>query len=155
MAAREHAARQAAEKIGEGVEGFVADCVASLRKETATLCEEMLSSMKGGKTGVHQKTLNRLVKFIDEFKALNFVGDNQLEQELERVKREFLSHSAEEYRDSEFARKRLENGLKNLADNARDMARQDAMELVENFGQMGVRRFHIESESVSAEAKVA
>jgi hypothetical protein len=157
MEAREHAARQAAEKIGEGVEGFVSDCVASLRKETAKLCEEMLSSMKGGKTGVHQKTLNRLVKFIDEFKALNFVGDSQLEDELERVKREFLSQSAEQYRDSEFARERLENGLKNLASTARDMARQDSRELVESFGQMGVRRFHIESEpeSVSAEAKVA
>jgi hypothetical protein len=152
MAARENAARQAAEKIGEGVEGFVADCVASLRKETAKLCEEMLSSMKGGKTGVHQKTLNRLVKFIDEFKALNFVGDSQLEDELERVKREFLSQSAEEYRDSGYARERLESGLKHLANTARDMARQDARELVENFGQLGVRRFHIESE---AEAKVA
>ena len=159
MRARETAARQAAEKINEGVEGFVADCVASLREQTAKLCEDMLSSMREGKTGVHQKTLNRLVKFIDEFKALNFIGDRQLEEELERVKREFLSQTAEEYRDSDYARQRLQTGLTALADTARDMARQDNRELVERFGQLGVRKFHVdtvlESDAAVAETKVA
>lgn len=159
MQARENAAREAAEKINEGVEGFVADCVASLREQTASLCEDMLGSMREGKTGVHQKTLNRLVKFIDEFKSLNFVGDRQLEEELERVKHEFLSHTADEYRDSAYARQRLQDGLKDLADTARDMARQDSRELVERFGQMGVRRFIVEPDTTavneSANTKVA
>lgn len=156
MRAREQAAREAADKINEGVEGFVAECVASMREQTAKLCEDMLESMRDGKTGVHQKTLNRLVKFIDEFKALNFVGDSQLEDELERIKREFLSRSAEEYRDSDHARQRLQDGLKNLADTAREMAQQDSRELVERFGQMGVRRFHVEpAEENVTSAKVA
>ena len=48
----------------------------------------MLTSMRSGKTdGVHQKTLNRLVKFIDDFKSLNFAGDNEMEQQLDRVRR--------------------------------------------------------------------
>lgn len=157
--AREQAVRQATEKISQGVEGFVTDCVASLRQETAKLCEDMLSSMRDGKTGVHQKTLNRLVKFIDEFKALNFVGDSQLEEELERVKRELLSQSAEEYRDSDHARQRLQTGLRNLADTARDMVTQDSRDLVERFGQMGVRRFHVDpatdENAVCSESKVA
>lgn len=147
MQARANAARQAADKISQGVEGFVADCVASLREQTAKLCEDMLSSMREGKTGVHQKTLNRLVNFIDEFKSLNFVGDRQLEEELERVKRELLSRSAEEYRDSDGARRRLQNGLESLAGTAREMVKQDNRELVERFGQMGVRRFHVADES--------
>lgn len=159
MRAREAAARQAADKINQGVEGFVAECVASMRAETAKLCEDMLASMRDGKTGVHQKTLNRLVKFIDEFKALNFVGDRQLEEELERVKREFLSQNAEEYRDSDHARQRLQDGLKNLADTAREMARQDNREIVERFGQMGVRRFHVDpvldEPAACSESKVA
>ena len=51
---------------------FVADCVASLREQTATLCEEMLQSISDGKTeGVHQKTLNRLIRFIDQFRQMN------------------------------------------------------------------------------------
>ena len=155
MQARENAARQAAEKISQGVEGFVADCVASMREQTAQLCEDMLSSMREGKTGVHQKTLNRLVKFIDEFKQLNFVGDRQLEEELERVKRELLSRSAEEYRDSDGARQRLQDGLRNLATTAKEMAAQDSRELVERFGQLGVRKFHVEQEENVTQAKVA
>jgi len=159
MQARENAARQAAEKINAGVEGFVADCVSSLREQTARLCEDMLASMREGKTGVHQKTLNRLVKFIDEFKSLNFVGDRQLEDELERVKREFLSQTAGEYRDSDYARQKLQSGLTALADTAREMARQDSRELVERFGQMGVRKFHMEpaenEHAACAESKVA
>ena len=146
--AREEAVKQAAEKINHGVETFISDCVASLREQTAALCEEMLESMKQGKTGVHQKTLNRLVKFIDEFKTLNFVGDRQLEEQLERMRQEFLGRTAEEYRDSEHYRRKLREGLRNLADTARDMAQGSSQGLVEQFGQMGRRRFHmVEAES--------
>ena len=143
--AREMAVQQAAEKINQGVETFISDCVASLRQQTAALCEEMLESMKSGKTGVHQKTLNRLVKFIDEFKTLNFVGDRELEEQLERMRQEFLGRTAEQYRDSDYYRRKLRDGLRNLADTARDMAQSGSNGLVEQFGQMGRRRFHMEA----------
>ncbi len=149
--AREAAVRQAAEKINRGVETFISDCVASLREQTATLCEEMLESMKAGKSGVHQKTLNRMVKFIDEFKTLNFVGDRDLEEQLERMRQEFLGRTAEQYRDSEYYRRKLRDGLRNLADTARDMAQSGSNGLAEQFGQMGRRRFHL---AVAAESVV-
>jgi hypothetical protein len=120
-----------------------------MREQTARLCEEMLESMKSGKTGVHQKTLNRLVKFIDEFKTLNFVGDRQLEEQLERVRQEFLTRPAEQYRDSEFYRGKLRDGLQSLADTAREMSRQDNRQLVEQFGQLGRRKLHLGSESAA------
>ncbi len=109
--AREQAAQSAAERIRQGVQNFVGDCVASLRQQTAQLCEEMLESMRTGKTGVHQKTLNRLVRFIEEFKQLNFVGDHEMEAQLERVRQEFLLRTAEDYRDDGVARDRLQQGL--------------------------------------------
>jgi len=143
--AREQAVQEAAQRIHRGVEGFVSDCVASLREQTAKLCEEMLDSMKSGKTGVHQKTLNRLVKFIDEFKSLNFVGDVELEAQLNRVRQEFLTRPAEQYRDSAFYRGKLQTGLQSLADTAREMTRQDNRQLVEQFGQLGHRKLHIGS----------
>ncbi len=139
--ARSRAASEAHARIAEGVEGFVRDCVASLREQTATLCDEMLASMRNGKTGVHQKTLNRLVGFIDRFKALNFAGDTELEERLESVRRQFLTRSAEEYRDSDGAKDRLHAGIRVLADAARELAHADTREIVETFGQMGVRRF--------------
>ena len=103
----------------------------------------MLETIQSGKTGVHQRTLNRLIHFIDQFKQLNFVGDQQMEGQLEQMRQEFLSRTAEEYRDSDVARDRLQTGLRNLADAARDLAQRDARELVERFGQMGHRKFHL------------
>jgi hypothetical protein len=103
----------------------------------------MLASMRDGKTGVHQRTLNRLVDFIDHFKALNFAGDRDLEARLEEVRKEYLGRTAEEYRDNLGAQRRLDAGLRNLADEARRMARSDATEIVERFGQQGVRRFSL------------
>jgi len=141
--AREEAAQAAATRIQEGAQQFVADCVASLRQQTAQLCQEMLESMRSGKTGVHQKTLNRLVRFIDQFKQLNFVGDQEMETQLDRVRQEFLNRTAEEYRDNEHARTQLRQGLEGLAAVARDLAQQDSRELVERFGQLGLRKFNL------------
>lgn len=113
-----------------------------MRQETAALCEEMLASMSAGKTqGVHQKTLNRLVRFIDQFKELNFAGDRQMEEQLERVRREFLTRTAEQYRDSTASQARLRTGICHLRDKARELVQEDASEIVARFGQMGRRRF--------------
>ncbi len=139
--ARQKAASEASNKIRSGVESFVADCVASLREQTAQLCEDMLSSINNSETGVHQKTLNRLVRFIDQFKQMNFVNDWEMEQQLEQVKSQLLTKTAEEYRDSTTARNKLKQGLSQLADQARELAKQDVSEIVQRFGGMGQRRF--------------
>lgn len=148
--ARARAAEQAAELIRSEAQAFVSECVATLRTETARLCEEMLESIRSSKTGVHQKTLNRLIRFIDQFKQLNFVGDEQMEAELERVRRQFLQRSADEYRQSDTARASLETGLRALAETARSLAARDTRELVERFGQLGQRRFNLEVDSKAA-----
>ena len=143
IAAREQAAQQAAAKIRSETESFVADCVASLREQTAQLCEEMLSSINSGDTGVHQKTLNRLIRFIDQFKQMNFADDAVMEAELQKTRQELLSKSAQEYRDDAVARARLTQGLSRLADHARQLAHQDATDLVQRFGEMGRRKFQL------------
>jgi hypothetical protein len=143
--ARQKAAEQAGQKIRSDVETFVADCVASLREQTAQLCDDMLQSINTSETGVHQKTLNRLVRFIDQFKSMNFVNDQVMEKQLENVKKELLSKTADEYRDSAVARGRLKNGLSQLANQARQMAKQDATELVQRFGELGRRKFNLAS----------
>jgi hypothetical protein len=141
--ARERARLEAADKISAGVNAFVADCVATLRRETSELCEEMLESMKTGKTGVHQKTLNRLANFMDHFKQLNFAGDEELNDTLEGFRKEFLTMSAEQYRENHADQMKLQRGIRNLADTARQLAQQDAQEIVSRFGQMGVRKFNL------------
>jgi hypothetical protein len=143
MQARQQAAQMASRQIHEGVERFVADCVAALREQTAVLCDEMLQSINTSETGVHQKTLNRLVRFIDDFKQMNFVNDIEMEQRLQQVRQELLTRSAEEYRDSASARARLVNGLSRLRDQASQMARANSAELVQRFGEMGRRKFNL------------
>ena len=143
IAARQKAAQEASRKINQGVESFVADCVASLREQTAQLCDDMLHSINHSETGVHQKTLNRLVRFIDQFKQMNFVNDTVMEEQLENVRKELLSKTAEEYRDSTKARNRLVQGLSQLSNHAHQLAKQDASELVQRFGQVGVRKFNL------------
>lgn len=142
--ARNRAATEAAARIRNGTEAFVADCVATLRQETATLCGEMLESMSSGKMqGVHQKTLNRLVRFIDEFKQLNFAGDHDMDQQLDAIRKQFLTRTAEEYRDNTRAQAKLRTGLSRLRDTARELAEADTRAIVESFGQMGHRRFNL------------
>jgi Protein of unknown function (DUF3150) len=141
--ARQRAAQEAAQKIRSDAEAFVADCVATLRDQTATLCQEMLESINTSETGVHQKTLNRLVKFIEQFKSMNFVDDVEMAAKLEGVRKELLSRTAEEYRDSTKARNQLVSGLSQLRDSAKRLATQEAIELVQRFGEMGRRKFHL------------
>ena len=142
--ARAAVASQAAEKLARDTESFVSDCVANLREQTAQICDEMLASMKSGKTdGVHQKTLNRLLGFIDQFKTMNFAGDEALETMLANARRELLGLTAEEYRDSAAAQVQLTAGLKKLGEEARRLATQESREIVERFGKLGARRFSL------------
>jgi hypothetical protein len=143
LRARESAAHEAAQKIRVETDQFVAECVASLREQTAQLCGDMLQSIRTSETGVHQKTLNRLVRFIDQFKAMNFANDSVMEQQLEQVRKELLSRTAEEYRDSKVARQRLVQGLTQLSEHARQLAQADATEIVQRFGGLGRRKFSL------------
>ena len=67
----------------------------------------------------------------------------EMERQLENARKELLTKTAEEYRDSKSARTRLMNGLSQLAQHAQQLANQDASDLVQRFGQMGHRKFHL------------
>src|SRR5207253_771836 len=129
VSARQQAVHEATAKIRQDTEAFVADCVSTLREQTAQLCSDMLHSIQTGETGVHQKTLNRLIRFIEQFKQMNFANDAEMEQQLENVRKELLSKTAEEYRDSATARQRLVEGLGRLGEQARVLAQADATAL--------------------------
>jgi hypothetical protein len=141
--ARQKAAQTAGDKIKRDAESFVADCVATMREQTAQLCGEMLHSINNSETGVHQKTLNRLVRFIDHFKQMNFANDRAMEEQLEQVRKELLHKTAEEYRDSASAKSRLVHGLTQLSYKAKELAQADSKELVLRFGSMGRRKFNL------------
>ena len=116
------------------------DRLEKLREETARLASEVLATIDGSENGVHQRTLNRLTTFIDSFKSLNFAGDQQPEATLEKLRRDLLTRSAEDYRNDKGAMASLTEGLARLRENAVQLARSDAREVLARFGQMGARR---------------
>lgn len=137
---RRRLAEDATRRLQNDLDGFIRESVASLREETARLASDVLATIDGSENGVHQRTLNRLSTFIDSFRSLNFAGDQQLEQTLERFRRDLLSRSAEEYRNNSGAMANLTEGLNRLRENAVQLARSDAREVISRFGQQGARR---------------
>ena len=73
-------------------------------------------------------------------RSLNFAGDQQLEQTLERFRRDLLGRSAEDYRNDPGAMTTLTEGLSRLRETAVQLARGDAREIVARFGQLGARK---------------
>jgi hypothetical protein len=140
--ARQNACLHAQERIDQSCRNFIQECTQELRKQTGQLCTDVLESINS-KNSVHQKTLNRLHRFIDQFKHLNFVNDSEMERQLEKLRSTFLNRTAEEYRQDDTARLNLVEGLEVLRDKAKAMAEEDTSHLINDFGQMGKRSFNL------------
>ena len=137
---RRRIADEASRRLQADLDGFIRESVASMREETAKLASEVLATIDGSENGIHQRTLNRLSTFIDTFRTLNFAGDQQLEQTLERFRRDLLTRSADEYRNNSGAMASLTDGLSRLRESAVQLARSDAREVIARFGKMGGRK---------------
>jgi hypothetical protein len=137
---RRRIAEEASRRLKADLDGFIRESVASMREETARLASEVLATIDGSGNGVHQRTLNRLSTFIDSFRSLNFAGDQQLESTLEKFRQELLTRSAEDYRNDSGAMASLTDGLNRLRQNAVQLARADARDVLARFGQMGTRK---------------
>lgn len=137
---RDRIAELANQRLQTDLDSFVRESVASLRQETARLASDVLSTIDDSKNGVHQRTLNRVSSFIDSFRTLNFAGDQELENTLERFRRDMLNRSAEHYRNDAGAMASLTDGLSRLRESAVQLVRDDASDIVSRFGQMGSRR---------------
>ena len=137
---RRRIADDATRRMQADLDVFIRESVASMREETARLASEVLATIDSSENGVHQRTLNRLTTFIENFRSLNFAGDQALEQTLERFRRDLLKRSAEDYRNQPGAMASLTEGLQRLRENAVQLARSDARDVVSRFGQQGTRR---------------
>ena len=137
---RRRIAEDASRRLQADLNGFIRESVAAMREATARLATEVLATIDGSENGVHQRTLNRLTTFIDSFKSLNFAGDQQLEATLEKFRRDLLTRSAEDYRNDKGTMASLTEGLTRLRENAVQLARSDAREVLSRFGQMGARK---------------
>jgi hypothetical protein len=83
---------QAHEKIG----AFLDDVVKTMRTETLEVCNRVMERIQKGSV-IKGRTLSSLKDFIENFKELNFVGDEVIEDQLASLEREFLNeHTSEQ-----------------------------------------------------------
>lgn len=137
---RRRVAEDASRRLQSDLDAFIRESVNALRQETAKLASDVLATIEGSDNGVHQRTLNRLSGFIDNFRSLNFAGDEQLENTLRKFRNDLLHRSAEEYRSNPEAMQSLTTGLSCLREHAVTMARSDGDDVVGRFGQLGGRK---------------
>ena len=140
---RRRIAEEAGRRLQADLDSFIRESVAALREEAGRLAGEVLETLDHSTVVVHQRTLDRLTDFIGRFRSLNFAGDAQLEQTLERFRQELLTRSAEDYRNDRSAMSALTQGPTRLRENAVQLARSDARDIIARFGRMGGRRLAV------------
>lgn len=77
------------QKSKEKIGNFVEDVVKALRAETVDLCQHVVQNITEGKI-VKGHTIKSLRNFVERFQELNFVGDQTVEEQLNKLKKEFL-----------------------------------------------------------------
>lgn len=109
---------QTQERIG----GFVDDVVKVLRSQTKNLCEEVANNIRNGQV-VTGRTFNRIRDFIDKFQDMNFVGDSEVEEQLNALRREFLDvHPTENVRDNGELQEELTRRLMFISEKASEIS---------------------------------
>jgi len=92
---KEFAENQYRQKIQQKLDSFVGDVVKGLREETTTLFNTISSSINNGSI-IKRTTIQKLRDYIDKFRDLNFVGDVQVEKQLEHLQKEILDKHVNE-----------------------------------------------------------
>ena len=139
--ARNRVVEDARGKMAMGVERSLQEIVTQMREQTATMVTEVLETMRTGSTnGVHQKTLDRMRNFINWYRSMNFMDDQQLTAQLNSLEQQFLSRTADDYRHDEKSLADLTTGLTAMRDHARHLVESDVHDVIARFGAMGNRR---------------
>ena len=100
------------------ISDFVDEVAKALRQETAELCNHIVTNMSNGMV-VKGKTVNSLKSFIERFRDLNFVGDLEVEQQLDEIQKEYLDKfSNEQIKDDMEIQATLKRKLGTLAASA-------------------------------------
>ena len=121
-ATRESMENEYREQFSKKVGSFFDDVVKTLRGETMELCNRIVSNIKEGKV-VKSRTLDSLRNFIDKFSDMNFVGDTKVEEQLEALRKEFLStHTTEEIEEQGDLQEELKRRLGVVMDAASDVS---------------------------------
>jgi len=140
-AGSQEVARQAAKLAAEKeAKLFINEAIINLRSELGEVCDDLLNSLIESKNGIHQKTLNRFEAIKEHFKAMNFTGDEVVNQLAEGMWKKAKEHTAKELRDDPEALGKLAETIKLVGVQAKALAKQDSQDIVDKFIKQGKRK---------------
>jgi hypothetical protein len=109
--------------IDETLSGFTAEVLGELRARTAETMEGVLASLRGNST-FRENSLTPLRRFLDQFEALNVLGDDEVAARVRAVRSALGNGTALDVRTNEAFRERLESTLAEAVTIGQDLANQ-------------------------------
>lgn len=110
---RDRLTKEYQERMDTELNGFIADAVVQLRARVSDALESLRGSFKS-KRSVSQKSMNNVRKVIEQFRNLNFMGDESIESILDNFKEEYLSTEAKVYRDNNVLAASFEHAISSI-----------------------------------------
>lgn len=135
-------AEEARAQLEAKVAGFVGEAAVELRRRAGELCAHVAEQVKKSGEKVSEKTLQPLRDLIEQFKALDFTGDDGFAADLEKLKSEWLGadkeagKAAELRKDADY-RSEMSSALESLATKAVAESEAAAAEALERFLKYG------------------
>jgi len=137
--ARQKVAQESAAKLREARDQFIVDAVTEMRERATKTFNELKLSVEEDKW--NQKSINSVLKFIDQFKDMNFFDDKELEAFLEQ-QRTMFSQTAKDIKADKSGN--MTAGLQKNIDEAigklKEMAAADKQEVIKKFQKLGSSR---------------
>jgi len=134
---RRRLTEQYQQQMEEQIREFVDDAVAQLRGRIVEALTSLRNAFNSSKS-VTEKTMNYVRRTVGQFRNLNFMGDERVEELLQQFEEEYLHRDAKEYRDN--------NALLNQFRQATNEALQSATDAtdVSNVTGKYIRRLNLE-----------
>lgn len=130
-------AEEARERVEAQLSAFVGEAAVELRRRAGELCRHVARQVgQGGR--LSERTIQPLRDLIAEFRAIDFTGDGEFAEQLERLQADWLganrdAGTAERAREDADYRQQLGNALTTVADRALAESEQAAAEALQRF----------------------
>lgn len=109
--------RGAEKQIGR----FLEEVVKELREKTYDICTHVAEMIGEGKV-VSENTMQSLRDFVDRFRKLNFVGDQEISKQLKELETQWLNKEAKEIRETPELQEHFRRALEGLSEKACEMS---------------------------------
>ena len=135
--ARNEVAHKAGQDFNKMINDFQNEVKHDLRTQTVGVFNDLLEAIE--KDQWNQKSINAVLKYIDKFKKLNFLNDQDLENFLDSSKKKMTILSAQEVKKSNGSIDNLHDMVEGAVGELKKFAANEKSKIADGFGAMGNR----------------